>query len=339
MGNPATNVCRTILGDTTSHVCRLDQRLERLTRSSTRSRSRSSEGALQANRHPTKEGIVKCVEVARSIRSRSSLYSESVESIQLKRDGLLDKGAHPEAMYQRSGTEDTDYTEFNDLISSSTSPASLWSHGESTSSASSHNFDAMAPRDDDPTPDFDDVTPQKVLNVLIPNYKKQIQVEIDDVCYAKAERYQRKVIECARESNEAYGSDYNIQELRHILAEILRKIDNDRSRQEAKNINTSLFKPTQPSPKIPQGFPVALEPEEERLEHAKIYLQRAEILCQDYLKTSRDLKSLESSEKYAKRAFKLALGLGNDGNQLLLQSVRHLIKGMLPFDFNTEKEY
>ena len=274
---------------------------------------------------------MKCVEVARSIRSRSSIYSESAESIRLERDSLLHDADGSEAKYQTSDVADIEDTEFDDLISSSASPAHPISQGESMSPGSSRNLDSVVAEDDDPDPDFDDATPREVLDVLISKYKKQIQVEMDDVCYAKAEKYQRKMIECARESNKAYDSDYNVQEMRRDLAEILCKIGDDRSRQEAKDINTSLFKPTQRSPVVPQIFPVALKPESERLELAKLYLQRAEFGYQEYHNTFNDLKALESSEKYAKRTLKLTLGLKDGGKQLLLQSVGHLIKGISSF--------
>ena len=324
------NVNRIIVGDTTSHVCRLDQRLERLTRSSTRKRSFSSRKSSPTGHKSEKQGaVLKCVEVARSIRSRSSIYSESAESLQLKGDSFFDNASDLEAVTQRHGANDAEETEFDDLISSSSvSPPSIWSQGESTCSSSSYNISSVIPIDDDPTPDFDDTTPQEILDTLIPNYKKQVQVEIGDVCYVKAAKYQRKLIDCVRESNESYASNYNIQEMRRNLAEILYKIDDDRSRQEAKDINTSLFRPAQHSPTIPQGFPVAIEPEAGRLEHADLYLQRAELFCQEFQKTFKNPKTLERSEMFAKRSLKLTLALGDCGKLLLQRSVEHLIKGM-----------
>ena len=264
------------------------------------------------------------------------MYSNSSESIQPQRDSLLDQSNVWEAEYRRSDAEDTEDSEFDDLLSPSASQSWFRSQAENLSPAPSRGTEFRDPGDDDPTSEFDDATPREILDALIQNYTHQALVEIDDVCYDKAEQYQRKVIACAMESNQAYGCHHNIQEAKRVLADILKRIDSDRSRHEAREINASLFRPTpQLTPQISQDFSIALKPEVERLEHSKFYLQRAEVEYQEYCKTFKDLKALNSSEKYAKRTFKLTLDLGDEGKQEFLRSVGHLIKGTFSFDTNT----
>ena len=316
---------RIIHGVTSSYIVRLNERLERLTGANTTYQFIPSGAVTQSQPWPAKgRTIEKCIEVAHSIKSRSSIYSEDVESCQLKRDSLFAELKDSNLDVEDVAEHYTEDEEFEDLVSL---PA-LRPQLSSPSPDLNHNTHHMEGDDNDPTPEFDDTTPQEVLDALIQNYSDQAQTETRDVRHDEAEENQRKMIACAVERNRLYGNRYNIQDAKLTLANILMKKSDDRSWQEASNINATLLKPLQEiTPEIPLGSPMTSKPVPERIELSRYYLQRAELYYRKYCRDFKTTVDLDLSEKFAKRSFKLTLDLRHEAREDFLQSIDHLIKG------------
>ena len=189
--------------------------------------------------------------------------------------------------------------------------------------------------DDDPNPEFADSTPREVLEALIRNYDYYTKKELEAERFDRAESYQRRLIECAVEYKQMFGSRegdlFDISKLRKTLAQILIKKGDKGSVHEGRWILRLVI----------SGSPqLVLRPYRELQVNATREVLDERSRCYQLLSStySDDAYNLGIAERYAKRSFRLRLwlkendsGFPSDDSALLSDAVKELVKGTYRF--------
>ncbi|ERF72360.1 hypothetical protein EPUS_06116 [Endocarpon pusillum Z07020] len=175
-------------------------------------------------------------------------------------------------------------------------------------------------------PDFDpqlDITPQEFLDALIEKYRSQVELELKDKCYDQAQVHQRRLIDRFDERKTAYGVQYEWAKMQEKLADILErcgKID------EAIEINHLLLQGvrdvTGQYPRQTDIDQAQLSPPK-ALEQSRHYYKIAKLRIMQYAEHG-DPRTIQLSEVFGRRSFKLRLGLREEHESEFLESAEFL---------------
>ncbi|KAF7510333.1 hypothetical protein GJ744_006829 [Endocarpon pusillum] len=174
--------------------------------------------------------------------------------------------------------------------------------------------------------DFDpqlDITPQELLDELIGKYRSQVELELMDKCYDQAQVHQRRLIDRFDERKRAYGVQYEWAKMQEKLADILEgcgKID------EAIEINYLLLQGgrdvTVQCPRQTDIGQARLSPPK-ALEQSRRYYKIAKLWLMQYRERA-DPKTIQLSQVFGRRSFKLRLELRKEHESEFLESAEFL---------------
>lgn len=189
-------------------------------------------------------------------------------------------------------------------------------------------------RNEGPDVDFDDSTPLEVLDALIQNFQQNVKTALETRQFDRAEELQRRQIRHVAERNDICGGQHCLADMQLLLAIILKERESPEALNESRDITKALLG-LGPITTAKAGWP-AVSPEE-RMAQSICYRTLAEVEHREYCRT-KDPKYLELYEKYAKRSFKLLLGIRLEAPSPFRESVGLLVQAYAELGRTVEEE-
>ena len=176
--------------------------------------------------------------------------------------------------------------------------------------------------------EFNNSTPQDVLQALITNHEKRANEAFQACQYEHAEKYQRRMIQHAEEWNAMYEPPQSIEHMKKDLVRSLKSQNSDRKLDESETIIREMMSGTRsnlPSSPPPLRPPANVLSVEAAIENSFLYSTLADIKLRQH-KLGQRSQDLKESSSNAKKSFTILYPYRHLPNIGFRQSVELFVK-------------